>query len=129
MYYRNTIHQKIFEEQIHRNPCKCPNEYLAALYLLTADKEVWDASRSGIDRKVIDFTKIRHKDFTTYRYAVFIIAKDIYICETHITLKELCDSYLIPDRLFKLIITAIYIGRFGYPYIGIEKAFNSVEEK
>ena len=77
MYYKNKTHQRIFEEQVNGNPCKCPNEYLAALYLLTADRDLWRAAKYEIERKVIDFSKIRPKEYTTNNYTVFIVAKDI----------------------------------------------------
>ena len=68
MYYKNKTHQIIFEEQVNGNPCKCPNEYLAALYLLTADRDLWRAAKYEIERKVIDFSKIRPKEYTTNNY-------------------------------------------------------------
>lgn len=124
MYYKNKTHQRIFEEQVNGNPCKCPNEYLAALYLLTADRELWNAAKRVIGRKEIDFPTIRPKEFTTNGYTVFIVAKDIYDGETHITIKDICDRYLVPDKLFELFVTAIHICRLGYTYTGIEKVFN-----
>ena len=124
MYYKNKTHQRIFEEQVNRNPCKCSNRYLAALFLLTADRVLWNAAKYVIERKEIDFAQIRPKEFTTNGYTVFIVAKDIYDGETHITLKDICDRYLVPDQLFELIVTAIHICRLGYTFIGIEKVFN-----
>lgn len=124
MYYKNKTHQRIFEEQVNRNPCKCSNHYLAVLYLLTADRELWNAAKRVIERKEIDFSAIRPKEFTTNGYTVFIVAKDIYDGETHITLKDICDRYLVPDQLFELFVTAIHICRLGYTYIGIVKVFN-----
>lgn len=124
MYYKNKTHQRIFEEQVNRNPSKCSNHYLAALYLLTADRVLWNAAKHVIERKEIDFAQIRPKEFTTNGYTVFIVAKDIYDGETHITLKDICDRYLVPDQLFELFVTAIHICRLGYTYIGIVKVFN-----
>ena len=99
-------------------------EYLAALYLLTADRDLWRAAKYEIERKVIDFSKIRPKEYTTNNYTVFIVAKDIYDGETHITLKDICDRYLVSDKQFDLFVTAIHICRLGYPYTGITKVFN-----
>ena len=113
MYYKNKTHQRIFEELVNGNPCKCPNKYLAALYLLTADRELWNATKYEIKRKTIDFSKIRPKEYTTYNYTVFVVAKDIYHGGTHITLKEICDRHLVPDKLFELFLTAIRICRSG----------------
>jgi hypothetical protein len=124
MRYKNKTHQRIFEEQVNRNPCRCSNEYLAALYLLTADREQWNAAKRVIGRKKIDFAQIRTKKFTTNGYTVFIVAKDIYDGETHITLKDICDRYLVSDKQFDLFVTAIHICRLGYPYTGITKVFN-----
>ena len=124
MYYKNKTHQKIFEEQVNGNPCKCPNEYLAALYLLTANRELWNAAKRVIGRKEINFSTIHPKEFTMNGYTVFIVAKDIYDGDTHITLKDICDRYLVPDKLFDLFLTAIQICRLGYTYTGIKKVFN-----
>ena len=38
--------------------------------------------------------------------------------------KELCDKYLISDRYFELIITAMHIRRYGYDYLPIKRTFN-----
>ena len=124
MYHKNKTHQRIFEEQVNGNPCKCSNEYLAALYLLTADRELWNSAKRVIGRKEIDFSTIRPIEFTTISYTVFVVAKDIYNGETHITLKDICDRYLISDKLFELFVAAIHICRLGYSYLGIKKVFN-----
>jgi len=124
MYYKNKTHQRIFEEQVDRNPCRCSKEYLAALYLLTADRELWNATKHVIERKEIDFTQIRPKEFATNGYTVYTVAKDIYTGETHITIKDICDRYLVPDKFFALFVTAINICRLGYAYTGIRKLFN-----
>lgn len=76
------------------------------------------------ERKEIDFSLIKPKKFTTNRYTVFIVAKDIYTDSTHITIKDICDRYLVPDKLFELFVTALHICRFGFAYTGIEKKFN-----
>lgn len=124
MYYRNQTHKKIYEEAINRNPCRCPNEYLAAIYLLSANKKLWKATKYVAERKEIDFSLIKPKKFTTNRYTVFIVAKDIYTDSTHITIKDICDRYLVPDKLLELFVTALHICRFGFAYTGIEKKFN-----
>lgn len=49
---------------------------------------------------------------------------ELFYGETHITLKDICDRYLVPDKLFELFVTAIHICRLGYTYTGIEKVFN-----
>lgn len=124
MDYKNDIHKRIFEDQIAKNPCRCGNEYLAALYLLTADKTLWNASKHVIENKIIDFTLIDIKGISTYGYTLCKIAQDIYLGTAHITLKAICCKYVVSDLMFKLIITALSIGRPGYDYIGIDKKFN-----
>lgn len=124
VYYKNVIHQQIFENRVNRNPCRCSNKYLAALYLLTANKELWDASKQIIGRKSINFSRIIPKNFTATGYTLFTVAKDIYVGEIHITIKDLCDRQLVSDQLFDLFLSAFYISRLGYAYIGIEKAPN-----
>lgn len=124
MYYRNKAHQKRFEKLMSENSCRCSGGYLAGVYLLTSDEQLWKAVKYLLEEKVIDFSKIYVRDFTTNSYTIFTVAKDIYSGETHITLQDICDEYIVHEKLFNLFITALYICRFGYTYIGIEKVFN-----
>lgn len=123
MYYRNETHKRIYEEQITRNPCKCSNEYLSAIYLLTSNKKLWDETKYKICKKEIDFRKIRPDNFSVTSYTLFSIAEDIYSGTAHIVLNDVGDKYVISEQIFDLIITAIYICRKGYKFIGIEKPF------
>lgn len=124
MYYKNKVHQKIFNKQAERNPCKSSNKYLAAVYLLTADRELWNTAKYEVERKDINFSKLKPKELSAEGYTIFVVAKDIYIGDTHITIKDICDRYLIPDKLFELFVTAIHICRFGCSYTDIKKSFN-----
>ena len=124
MYYKNQTHQRIFEDWITRSPYKCSNKYLAALYLLTADRELWRTVKWDVQRKSINFSLICPKRVSINSYTIFAVAKDIYNGETHITIKDVCDRQLVLDKMFDLFVTAIHICRFGYSYIGINKVFN-----
>ncbi len=124
MYYKSRVHRIIYEDQIIKNNTKCSEEYLAAVYLLCAEKELWKVARYAISKRTIDFEEIGRHSLSLYGYSLYKTAQDIYTGSTHLTLKDIRDKYLIGEKMFEMIITALRIGREGYSFIGISKVFN-----
>ena len=113
----------IFESHIKNNPCKCSREYLSAVYLLSADNFLWKASRHAVGKRTIHFDLIVIKGISTYGYALYKLAENIYSGGRNLDIADLYDAYLIPDKLLELIFTVIRINRQGYSFIGIEKKY------
>lgn len=124
MFYKGRVHMKIFVELVTRNPNQCSNGYLAALYLLCSDKDLWNSVKSTVGKNTIGFDHFELQNMTTHGYALCQIAQDICTGSTHITLNDLCNSYLVGNQLFELVLTALRIGREGYAYLGISMEFN-----
>jgi mRNA interferase MazF len=111
MFFRNEIHKKVFQKQMSKLQGKTSNQYLAAIYLLCADKKLWDYARYTVGAQSIDFNQLEHISLSPHGYTLFRIAQDIYIGTTHVKINELCNRYIVTDDILKLIKTAVNIGR------------------
>lgn len=111
VFFRNEIHKKVFREQMSKLQGKPSNQYVAAIYLLCADKTLWDSAKHIIDAKTIDFKRLEYTSLSPRGYTLFRIAQDIYTGTTHIKLNELCNRYIIQDELFNFITMSLHIGR------------------
>lgn len=124
MYYLGKAHQYKFERAVKKNPHKCPKEYLAVMYLLCADHDLWLNTLGVMNDKTIKFSAYKHQDLTVEQYALFRAAQDIYTGSTYINLQDLGDRYSISEKIFEAILVALRIARRGYSYLDIEKPFN-----
>jgi hypothetical protein len=124
MYYMGKAHQFRFARAVKKNTHKCPKDYLAVLYLLSADHDLWLNTITIREDKTINFAVASVQDMTAEQYTLFKAAQDIYTGSVYISLQDLCDYYAIPDQLANAILEAVRIARKGYPHIGIKKPFN-----
>ncbi|MBR6507789.1 MAG: type II toxin-antitoxin system PemK/MazF family toxin [Clostridia bacterium] len=113
VFFRNEIHKRIFQKQMSKLQGKPSNLYIAATYLLCADKKLWDYARYTVGAQSIDFNQLEHISLSPHGYTLFRIAQDIYTGTTHIKINELCNRYIVTDDILKLIKTAVHIGRGG----------------
>ena len=128
MKYKNEAHQHIFTAYVALSPYKYSSRFLAAIFLLSAEKELWLRARKAIDKKQIDFDKISRTELSSYGYTLLQLAQDFYTGTQHVSLQDLGDPYLISDRTCMLIIQAIGICREGYDFIGMSRKFQSRKE-
>ena len=113
MIFQNSNHQRIFEIE-KPNLYKPSNRSLAALYLLTADYPLWIKTKRYIDRSgKVDLKSVHLGDISTDDYALWKAVKELQTGEKQIFLCELSDSNIISDRVFRLIVQAVAIARFG----------------
>ena len=113
MIFQNNRHRQIFEAErlSMRKPGK---KALAVLYLLTADKALWQKTKPFLTRNGrIDVKGVSLGDISTDGYAPWKAAKEIQTGEKQISLCELADSNVISDNAFRLIVQAVTIARFG----------------
>lgn len=111
MFFRNEIHKKVFQKQMSKLQGKPSNLYIAATYLLCADKTLWDYSKYVISENIINFKQLGCASLSPHGYTLFRIAQDIYTGTTHVKINELCNRYVVTADIFKLITTAIWLGR------------------
>lgn len=118
--FRSMKHRKDFysllpgkrAESLHHTP-----GYAAAVFLLSADEELWEIVRKNVLDTGIYFDRIRLGGVTLEQYILFHAAKDVYNGTKHIRLSELTDRELIPDEILRLIVNAFVIEKCGVEMI------------
>ena len=85
----------------------------SALYLLTADRELWDRVKRHITAEGIHFGSMNINGCSADEYTLFCAAKDLYHCTRHITVSDMSDPTVISGKLFRLICNAMTIARYG----------------
>ena len=101
--------------------CRIQNEaienrspsYLATLFLLTVDDNLWCAAKDHIYLDRFDFKKMHLHGINTDGYAIYQMAKTIHYAKEYIKLNEISDKHLIGEQAFKGIINSILIAKYG----------------
>ena len=112
MKFKNKNHQAIFTtaaNKLNRND----NVKMSVLYLLTADVQLWNASKHHIKKGYIDLDSIRVKNSNLKAYTLLCVAKDIACGTCFLSLHDLGDTDLITPKMFGTITTALKIRRYG----------------
>lgn len=114
--FKSALHRKTFTEFITanvKNPYLSRNEYIAAVFLLSADKFLWKRARSAFTGYSVNFKSIDITGITTEGYALFTAAKAVYHGGVDISLHELCDVNLIDDSTVMTIFAGVILFRNG----------------
>lgn len=114
--FKNSLHRKYFMEFISENvenPYASRNEFIAAVFLLSADKFLWKRSASALTGYSINFDSINLSGISTEGYALFTAAKGIYRGGVDISLNELCDRSLIDNEVLMTIFAGAMLLRDG----------------
>ncbi len=112
MDFRNEKHRMAFTEAI-QNRNKKNYALMSALYLLTAEYQLWKTAKHHIAQNELRLKDIKLHGSTEDAYALFCCAKDMYLGTKHITVKDLAYKDLIAPKIFDLICNAMSIRRFG----------------
>ena len=112
MYFKNDTHHTVFTEAVGRLDRK-NLALMAAVYLLTAERRLWNCVSQHTGRNRIRFGDIRLHGTTENSYALYCAAKDLYLGTKNLTIGDLADTELIPPKTFGLICNAMAIRRFG----------------
>ena len=115
-------HQERFDSLLDgkSNPADTDALY-AALYLLSADRFLWGRSVPAVKPDAVHFKEIQIHGVDLGGYVLFHTAKDLYQGTQHISLPELTDPELVGDEIFRLIIHALLIRRYGLEAISAER--------
>ena len=89
------------------------SEFVAAVFLLSADKFLWERSKSAITRYSVNFGLIDLSGISTEGYALYKAARAVYNGDSDISLSELCDWTLIDDPTTLTIFTGVMLLRNG----------------
>lgn len=114
--FKSALHRKTFTEFISanvRNPYLSRYEYIAAVFLLSADKFLWKRSRNALTAYSVNFDHLNLSGISTDGYALFTAAKAIYHGAADISINELCDTDLVDDATVMTIFAGIMLVRNG----------------
>lgn len=112
MNFRNETHRVAFEETIRGLDRKLFAR-MAAIYLLTADRQLWSSCKRHVNDRRISFESIRLNNCSERAYTLYCAAKDLTFGTKHLALSELADNELVAPMDFALICNAMAIRRFG----------------
>ena len=113
MIYRDDRHQRTFEKEAAMRPESVSRALLAALYLLTADRNLWNQVRDQISLRRVYVEDMRPKNLTGTSYVYFAAAKDILSGTRNIQLMEIADPALLSMKSYMILCTALAIRAFG----------------
>ena len=113
MIYRDDRHHHTFEKEVAMRPESISRALLAALYLLTADRNLWNQVRDQISLRRMYVEDMRPKNLTGTSYVYFSAAKDILTGSRNIQLMEITDPALLSMKSYMILCTALAIRAFG----------------
>ena len=113
MIYRDERHQHTFEKEAAMRPDTVSRALLAALYLLTADKNLWNQVKDHISLRRMYVEDMRPKNLTGTSYVYFAAAKDILSGTRNIQLMEIADPALLSLDDYMILCTALAIRAYG----------------
>ena len=117
MIYRDERHEHTFEKEVSMRPDSVSRALLAALYLLTADRNLWSQVKDHISLRRVYVEDMRPKNLTGTSYVYFAAAKDIMSGTRNIQLMEIADPALLSMKSYMILCTALAIRAYG-----VEKA-------
>lgn len=95
--------------------------YYAAVYLLTADEDLYKRCSQCFLRNSINFQKVRIQGIGTLGYTLLSYAKKLYGGRNDLPMGELLDEEIIPQDEFTLIVNAMMLNRHGRDIFNISK--------
>ena len=113
MIYRDDRHQRTFEKELTLHPKTTNRKLLAALYLLTADGNLWAQERDQVTIRKICVDEMRPKNLTGTSYVFFTAARDILLGSRSIDLMEIADPALLSMKSYMILCTSLAIRAFG----------------
>ena len=113
MIYRDDRHQRTFEKEAAMRPDSISRPLLAALYLLTADGNLWNQVKDQVSLRRVYVDDMRPKNLTGTSYVFFAAAKDILSGSHTVQLTEIADPALLSMKSYLILCTALAIRAYG----------------
>ena len=88
-------------------------KFMATVFLLSADEDLWNRSAGALNGSAVDFTKIRLRNISIEGYTLYKAAKTIYTGTAEITDEEIFDDKLVNDPLLHIIFNGFIIAENG----------------
>ena len=113
MIYRDDRHHHTFEKEAAMRPESISRPLMAALYLLTADRNLWSQVKDQVSLRRVYVDDMRPKNLTGASYVYFAAAKDILSGSHTVQLTEIADQALLSMKSYLILCTALAIRAFG----------------
>lgn len=95
------------------NLMRCTNAYYAALFLLTADIDLYCRTINCFTRTGIRFERAHKRGISILGYDLLGAAKTIFYGTPDLTLEDLANYEIIDTETFRLVATALLILKYG----------------
>ena len=113
MKFKDSFHESRFERLVQTQQI-LDKTVLSAVFLLTADRELWSAMKRNILRgRIIRFDSTKLTGIDETGYTLYGGAKDLYFGTRSLCLNDLTDAEIISSEAYELIVTAMAIKRYG----------------
>lgn len=116
MIFRSKEHMQIFKRNLdYYSKCteNLSNDFLATIYLLTADIKLWLMADKYVKTESINFSNVRLKGISVNGYTLFRVAQDIYTGTNYLPISDLANKKIVSPQIFDIIQTAMLIRRNG----------------
>ena len=118
---RHRSRMEFLNTQLGYVPGRNTPTYYAAMYLLTSNEIIYWRMANCFCRNGLDFRYAILRGITTYNYALYRAALALTTDRQGVTVSELDDTELIGDEVFRLIINAMLIARYGLTAMKLAK--------
>ena len=110
MHYASPKHERLYRNVTRGRGYR--SNTLAALYLLTAKRNLWKNWAKAVSNQGIEWTAGRGVDSGWEGYSLERAAQAMTMpCAQQITLRDLTSRVDYPQELLRLVITALWIAR------------------
>ena len=109
-------HRKRMEEMEARQDGRSKREvpaHLAAMYLLTANEDIYSRTINCICEHCIEFSRAVKQGISPHNYTLLSAARDIYEDAAGIMLNDLACADVVDTLAFSLIVNALLVVRYG----------------
>ena len=89
------------------------NKYLAAAYLLTVTRILYENTQQCFSKQGLDFSLARKTGLSVDEYTLLGTAKTLFRGTADLTGEDIADPEIVSDRILPYIVTAVLIMRFG----------------
>ena len=114
LFYTSKRHEHHFKNEVKYIEQK-NSRLVAAVYLLTADKGLWEQCRNHINRNDIDFENFHPEHMSLNAYTFYQVAKDLMRETRTVSIGDLVDEDSIPYVAIKVVACSLGIVR-PYPF-------------
>lgn len=112
MNFRNEKHKTLFQSTA-KGMNTADKALMCQLYLLTADRKLWQISKPWIAKNHIPLQHIHLRAGGEECYILLCCAKDLTLGTKHVSIDDLADTAVITPQMFEILCNAIAIRRFG----------------